>query len=293
MANLARVMNALYCHPWLISPAVHANLCEITRSHIDGTAHSENGRAEQWHAEKHGVLASGPAPEWWQNKWGEANGVQWVNDVVVFDIGGVIGRRFSSMLNNSGVTSVDVLGRMIEDAENDDRVSAMVFDFDTPGGTVSTVPEVGAKIAASKKPTVAYTGGLMASAGYWLASQADMIIAEPSAEIGSIGVYSAFLDRSRQFEMQGLKTELFNTGKYKGMGMPGISLTDEQRALIQSEVDTIFGWFVSAVTKSRRGVKSESMQGQTFFAEEAMRRGLIDKIGTINDAVSEASKMRR
>jgi ClpP class serine protease len=79
----------------------------------------------------------------------------------------------------------------------------------------------------------------MASAAYWIGVTADAIFAEPSAEIGSIGVYSAFLDESRAFEMEGLKTELFKTGKYKGMGMPGLPLTEDQRALIQAEVDRV------------------------------------------------------
>jgi signal peptide peptidase SppA len=298
MANLPKVMTALYCQPWLISPAAHSQLCEIARAHLEGIAHAADGIANQKQAEKHGPRPGIAGSEWWQRKddWtGEnvSNGVSWHNNVVRFDIGGVIGRRFSMMLNDSGVTSIDVLSRMLDDAEFDDRVSAVVLDLDTPGGTVTQVPEVAKQIAGYSKPVLAYTGGMMASAGYWLAVNAHEIWAAPSADIGSIGVYSAFLDRSRQFEMEGLKTELFKTGKYKGMGMPGLPLTDDQKALIQSEVDTIFGWFTAAVRNSRGKVADDTMQGQTFFGEEAKARNLVDRIGTITDAIERASQLTR
>ncbi len=302
MANLTRIMTALYCQPWLITATMHQRLCEIARDHLTGQAHGVNGRASEEHKREHGPVAGKSASEpleWWEieydtmyGKERRPNGVSFSDGVAVFDVGGVIGRKFSSFLNSSGVTSVDVLSRMVSDAAADDRVSALVLDIDSPGGTVTGVPETANAIAraAARKPVIAYTGGLMASAAYWIGVTADAIFAEPSAEVGSIGVYSAFLDESRAFEMEGLKTELFKTGKYKGMGIPGLPLTDDQRALIQAEVDTVFGWFKGAVRANRGQVSDDLMQGQTLFGEDAKAANLIDRIGTLDEAIAYAKQ---
>lgn len=294
MANLTRIIQALYCQPWLISPEMHYRLCEIVKSHVDETSHQAGGIALAKHAQRHGPT-NGAAIEWWQDSWGDANGVKWFGNVVAIDISGVIGRKFSSCLNSSGVTSIDVLDRLISAALDDDRVTGIVLDIDSPGGTVTQVPEVARTIAnaATQKPIVSFVGGMMASAAYWLGVGSDAIIASDSAEVGSIGVYSAFLDRSRQFQLEGLNVELFKTGKYKGMGMPGLPLTDDQRELIQADVNKIFGWFVNSVRANRRNVSDSAMQGQTFFGEDALANNLIDKIGTINDAIQMASQPKR
>ena len=298
MANLTRVVNALYCQPWLITPEMHQRLCEIVNRHLDGTAHNVGGCANIEHAENHGPIEA-QTVEWWQtwDKWEgvQPNGVSWVGGVAVVDINGVIGRKFSLMLNHSGVTSIDVLDRMMMAALADEKVEALVLDIDSPGGTVAGVPETSKAVAmfAQQKPIVAYCGGTMASAAYWLGCGADAIYAAESADIGSIGVYSAFLDQSRAYEMEGFKVELFKTGKFKGMGMPGLPLTDDQRALIQDDVDEIFDWFKGAVRSNRGSVSDDAMQGQTFFGAEARQRGLIDTIGTLNDAIEYASNQVR
>jgi signal peptide peptidase SppA len=292
MANLARIMTALYCQPWLITAAMHYRLCEIARDHMTGAAHDTGGRAGETQKREHGpVVASGPR-EWWQDDDDKPNGVEFRDGVAVFDVGGVIGRKFSGMLNSSGVTSIDVLSRMVKAAAADDRITAIVLDIDSPGGTVAGVPEMAQTVrdAAAVKPVVAYTGGLMASAAYWLGVGADAIFAGPSAEIGSIGVYSAFLDQSRAYEIEGYRTELFKTGKYKGMGIPGLPLTDDQRALIQADVDTVFGWFKAAVRANRGNVSDDVMQGQTLFGEDARAANLIDRIGTLDEAIAYAKQ---
>lgn len=301
MANLTRILTALYCQPWLLPAGMHRRLCDIAQAHAAGTAH-DGGIADHAHDRAHGPRAGEPGAEWWQierytydgAKVLENNGVDFADGVAVFDVGGVIGRRFSSFLNSSGVTSVDVLTRMLRAAAADERVTAAVLDIDSPGGAVTGTPEAAAAVAdlARTKPVVAYTGGLMASAAYWIAAPADAIYAEPSAEAGSIGVYSALLDVSRAFEMAGLKTELFKSGKYKAMGIEGIPLTDEQRALIQADVDKIGAWFRGDVRRFRGRISDETTQGQTLMADDALAAGLIDRIGTLDDAIAAARNSR-
>ena len=283
MRNLTRIKRALYCEPWLVTPEMHRQLCGIVAAHESGAAHLPAGISNVEHAQEHGVVAS----EDWDTMRGQPNGVTWYDSVVSIDVGGVIGRRFSAFLNSSGVTSVDVLERMIRAAAMDDRVDGIVLDIDSPGGTVAGTPEAAQAVefASERKPVAVYTGGMMASAAYWIGAPADAIFAAPSASIGSIGVYSAFMDQSRAMEMAGLKTELFKAGTFKAMGVPGVPLTDEQRELLQSRIDEIYDWFTSVVMINRRDVANSTMQGQTFMASEAMERNLIDGIGTFERAI--------
>lgn len=297
MPNLTRVITALYCQPWLITAAMHGKLCEIAAAHVTGAAHAAGGCATKGQSEQHGPTPAVDGLEWWQTvSCGVvvSNGVTFDDGVAVFAVSGVIGRKFSGLLNSSGVTSVDVLSRMIRAAADDDRVTGILLDIDSPGGTVTGVPEAAGVVAyaATKKPVVAFSDGMMCSAAYWLAVPADAIFAAPSADVGSIGVYSAVLDQSRAFEIAGLKTELFKTGKYKGMGVPGTPLTDDQRAWLQADVDKVFQWFRGAVTSNRGAVPDEAMQGQTMFAYEAKENGLIDAVGTFEDALSYTKKQK-
>jgi ClpP class serine protease len=140
--------------------------------------------------------------------------------------------------------------------------------------------------------TLAYTDELMASAAMWLSAGCGAIYASQTAKVGSIGVYMAFLDQSRAMEMQGLKVELIKAGRLKGMGMPGTELTDEMRDMLQEEVDKVYGWFTSHV-QAHRYVGFDSMQGQAFFGEDAVGRGLVDRIGSRADAVRELKDMIR
>jgi ClpP class serine protease len=100
---------------------------------------------------------------------------------------------------------------------------------------VAGTPELAAAVASlnEDKPVYAFSSGLMASAAYWIASQARAIYATPSAQVGSIGVVQAVVDDSGALDRDGIKVEVFSVGKYKAMGAPGTSLTDDQRDLMQ------------------------------------------------------------
>ena len=98
---------------------------------------------------------------------------------------------------------------------------------------------------------------------------------------GSIGVFSALLDYVEWMKKEGLKLELMKAGRDKAMGLPGTSLTVEQRAVIQADVDEIFGWFTADVRSHRKAlaaVPEESMQGQCFMGARAVAAGLADEV---------------
>lgn len=280
--RLVRVLTALYCETWLLTPDMHQTLCEIAKAHAAG------GAVE---AEQHAAaarMAANPAKRRYELAGPAGRSA-------LIPVEGVIGRKFSSSLYSSGVTSVDVFQRILSEAAADDEVDALTLVFDSPGGIAMGVPEAAAAIraASARKPVVAYADGLMDSAAYWMASQADVIYATPSADVGSIGAYIAILDTSRYNEMTGMRTELFRSGRFKGMGVRGTSLTDEQRDMIQREVDAVAGQFKAAVRAGRdpKQIADDTMQGQSFSAEEALGRGLIDGITDLETAVADAERL--
>jgi signal peptide peptidase SppA len=175
-----------------------------------------------------------------------------------------------------GATDFDEIEAAAHAARADANVRGVFLDINSPGGTVNGTPETGDAIRAlaDAKPVYAFTSGLMCSAAYWLASQAHVIHCTPSATVGSIGVVVGFLDASKAYEMHGYKMEVFASGKFKGAGMPGTSLTDEQREQIRATVMEINDDFRAAVLSRGRAIKPEAMEGQTFMGRAAAKENL-------------------
>lgn len=210
---------------------------------------------------------------------------------------GIVGKHLSAMEQMcAGGLSLDRLALELEDAASDPGVSDIVLWLDTPGGVVTGTPETASLIRsiAAVKPIVGYCDSLCASAGYWLLAGCDMIYATPSAELGSIGVYSALYDYSDWMAKEGVKLELFKAGDFKAMGLPGTQLTDGQRALLKDKVDAIYteftGWVAAcrgtaSTAREASTVDLATMQGQTFRGEAARAAGLCDAIVTGLDQV--------
>lgn len=199
------------------------------------------------------------------------------NGVGVIGIRGPIIRspdRLSRLL--FGATSHDDISAALQEASGRNDVRAIFLDIDSPGGTVAGTPELAAQVAtvAEAKPVYAFSSGLMCSAAYWLASQAQAIYATPSARIGSIGVILPVVDSSEAFNRNGFKVEVFSVGKFKAMGTPGVSLTDEQRALIDGNLREVAQDFHAAVLARGRNIPASAMEGQDFSGKQAQRFNL-------------------
>lgn len=162
-------------------------------------------------------------------------------------------------------------------AEADPQIDTVLLDIHSPGGSVTGTPETAARIARmrEKKEIHAFTSTLCCSAAYYIASQADVIAAAPSATVGSIGVYLAIIDQTRALEMEGIKVELIKAGRLKAMGASFKPVTDEERKILQAGVDRIHADFRKAVTTLRK-VGNEDMEGQWFDGTEAHSKKLVD-----------------
>lgn len=175
-----------------------------------------------------------------------------------------------------GATDINQVADAVRQAADSKEVKSILLDIDSPGGTVNGTPELAQVVAdASKLKTIyAFSAGQMCSAAYWVASQCQAVYASPSARVGSIGVMLPFIDSAEKFRSQGLKVEVFAAGKFKGMGTPGVPLSEEQRALLQADVEEIAADFKEAVLARGRRIPDEAMEGQSFSARKAQRYNL-------------------
>jgi capsid assembly protease len=214
--------------------------------------------------------------------------------VAVLPLYGLILHRGSDMGDISGpqATSVQKFTQQFRQAVNDPNVSAIVLDVDSPGGTVEGVDELASEIRAAKgkKPTIAVSNKLCASAAYYIASACDEIVASPSSTTGSIGVYSAHEDASKYLENLGVKVSIIKFGENKAEGNPYEPLTDASRAHMQDMVDMFGQMFEKAVAKGRKisqkAVHETFGQGLMFGASQALKIGMVDTVGTLDDVLA-------
>ncbi len=190
-----------------------------------------------------------------------------------------------------GATGSEDISDALREAGERADIKAVFLNIDSPGGTVAGTPELAAavKVLNERKPVYAFSSGLMCSAAYWIASQARAIYATPSAQVGSIGVVQAVIDNTAALDMAGLKVEVFSVGKYKAMGAPGTTLTDDQRGLIQSNLAEIAAEFHDAVLSRGRAIPAEAMEGQTFSGKQAQRNNLA---GMVPDRAEAMRRLR-
>lgn len=207
-------------------------------------------------------------------------------------ISGVIIPKAGAFDKMSGGTSTQAIAADLRAAVAAPDVSSIILDMDSPGGAVAGVPELGDVIAetARIKPVTAVANHEALSAAYWLASQANRIVASPSARVGSIGVITRHEDQSSAEAMEGVKTTLVTAGKFKGEGNPFEPLTDEARDRLQSMVDEYYGMFVEAVARGR-GVEADQVrtgfgEGRSLTASEALTAGLVDDVATLESVVA-------
>jgi signal peptide peptidase SppA len=176
------------------------------------------------------------------------------------------------------------VANLIRSAADDSRIKSLVLHINSPGGMVVGTPEVGNAIRAfndSGKISIAFADTLMASAAYWIGSQASAVFSTESALLGSIGVIRPHVDASGMREQMGIKMEVFRGGKHKVAGAYNTEMTDEQREFIQSGVDEIHEQFKSAVRNGRGDIKDDDMQGQIFYGSKAVEKGLAN--GTVDN----------
>lgn len=266
--NLTKQIQRMYMDFWLINPNLHKTLCEkmFQVSGMQGFMIEESAELK---------------PD--------------ISDsTAIIPIKGVIGKDLMEIEKMMGMVDVNDIGEMVDWAMEDESIKSVLFDIDSPGGTVNGIPELADKVMAlnENKKCISYTSGLMCSAAYWIGSQSYAVMASKSAQVGSVGVYLPFMDMSRMAEMQGIKVDVIKAGKFKGAGVQGTALNDDQRSMLQDRVNYIHANFKEDI-KRVRDVEDSDMEGQDFFAPLALGAGLIDEVCDYNGALRDAKMLAK
>ncbi len=202
-----------------------------------------------------------------------------------------------AVLNLKGVISPRAggIGRALRSVVGDTNISAVVIDVNSPGGNVHGVTELAQQMRAARgaKPIIACVSPICASAAYWIASQADEIVVTESGEVGSIGVVAYHEDISRMLDAEGVTPTIIRSTPEKMEMHPSFPLTEGAKAHLQGEIDRYYGMFVADVAAGR-GVKvgqvtSDFGSGRMVGAREAVRLGMADRIGTLDDELARLS----
>jgi len=221
-----------------------------------------------------------------------------ISSVSVIPVHGAIEHRSDWMMEMFGTgTSVEALREALRAELNDPAVKAIVLDVDSPGGSVAGITELAAEIRAARggtKPIVAVANTMAASAAYWLAASCDEMVATPSAQVGAIGIYAVHEDVSRMLDSLGVTMTIVSAGPHKVDGNEFEPLSDEARADIQKRVDSTYDQFIEDVAAGRRvpvaSVREDFGGGRVLTAKEALKAGMVDRIGTLSATVQRLGR---
>lgn len=184
----------------------------------------------------------------------------------------------------------------IEQYRDREDVKAFVFRIDSPGGTVVAAQEVYAEIRKLKgrKITLSSLGNVAASGGYYVASATDEILANPGTLTGSIGVLSEYANFEELLKKVGLRSTVLKSGRFKDVGSPLREMTTEEAEYLQGLLDNIHKQFIRDVALGRDKPLEEIepfSDGRVFTGEQAREIGLVDRLGTFQDALDRAAEL--
>jgi signal peptide peptidase SppA len=263
--NLPNIISKVIGQPWLITAEKHHAIMSALEAKLSGDFQTINSFDER-------DPDSGSGRDEYR-EFQTAGGT-----IAVIPVHGILGKHLSSMETACGGCSLDTLQNQLRTAFSP-RISRVLLDINSPGGTVTGTPETAALIRelAAVKPVWAFTDADACSGALWLASQCNEFYASESAEVGSCGVRMVLLDITEQLKDEGVKVNAIYSGKYKMLGASFKSLEPEEREMLQAESNRIHAQFQSAV-QSVRNVDEHYLQGQVFRGEEAAGIGMTSGV---------------
>ncbi|OGW37358.1 MAG: multidrug transporter [Nitrospirae bacterium RBG_13_39_12] len=184
----------------------------------------------------------------------------------------------------------------IKDYTKNPMIKAIVLRIDSPGGAVAPAQEIYEELkkTVAKKKVVVSMGSIAASGGYYIASPATRIIANPGTLTGSIGVIMEIPNIEGLMNKFGIKTEVVKSGRHKDMASIFRGIKKEEREILQNVLDNVHEQFIKAVAEGRKMLYDDVKQiadGRIFTGEQALKAGLIDELGTLEDAIQSAAKL--
>ncbi len=203
-------------------------------------------------------------------------------NVAIIPVHGVITLSGSNDLFSPQTASATDIVRYIEQADDTRGIRLIVLEINSPGGSAVASQEIASAIQRAETPTVAWVREVGASGAYWIASQTDYVIANPMSITGSVGVIASYLEFSEFLGRYNVTYEQLTAGENKDVGNPFVRMTDEQRAMLQAQLDSIHDYFVDDVAKGRNLTEeqiAEVRTGMFFLGAQAQELGLVDELG--------------
>jgi len=211
------------------------------------------------------------------------------NKIAIVKIQGAISSDSMKIPFQTSIATSSKIVEYLEAAEKSKAIKGIILEINSPGGTVLASKDIADKVKSIEKPVVALIRDMGTSGGYWVASAADKIVADPMSVTGSIGVISAYLEFSELFEKYGITYEGMKSGELKDIGSPFKKLTDEERKVLQSKLDRIHEYFIKEVSANRKLSEADTRElatGVYFLGEEAKEIGLVDYLGNRELAIN-------
>lgn len=203
----------------------------------------------------------------------------------------------------SGEGDVNTIGegsmrRSLQEARKDKKVKAIVLRIDSPGGNALTSDLIWREVELTKKvkPVVVSMGNYAASGGYYIACNANTIFAQNNTITGSIGVFGVLPNFNQLAKKIGINTEQVKTHQNSANYSPFVPVDENFKAVTLQGIEHIYKTFVSHVAQGRKmsfAAVDSIAQGRVWSGSEALKIGLVDKIGGLNAAIVEAARLSK
>jgi protease-4 len=216
---------------------------------------------------------------------------------LVYAEGPIVDGEAGSGFGQPQVIAGNTLARQLRQLRYDDDVKAVVLRVNSPGGSATASEVILREVRLLKeagKPVVASMGNVAASGGYWIASLADSIVAEPTTITGSIGVFSLFVNLETLGDKVGINWDGVKTAELADIFTSSRPKTDQELAILQKAVDQIYDEFLARVVEGRDlplETVADIAQGRVWSGKSAQQLGLVDELGGLDRAIALAAEL--
>lgn len=210
---------------------------------------------------------------------------------------GLRGNRIAVIELEGVITESDRVVRQFKKYRESRSIKAIVFRVDSPGGDIVASQEIYEEVRKTRdagKPVVVSMGSVAASGGYYVSCGASRIVANRGTMTGSIGVISHFLQFEELMSKIGIASVTVQSGKYKDTGSPFRKFSEEDKKYWEQLIRDMYNQFVTVVERERKMPREKVLglaDGRVYSGEQALRLGLVDTLGTYQDAIRIASDL--
>lgn len=218
---------------------------------------------------------------------------------VYYAYGDIVDVAGTNSMGDSHEIVGDQIVKDLDDLAQDDDIKAVVLRINSGGGSAYASEQMwrAVQMLKKKKPVVVSMGGLAASGGYYMSCGADRIVAEPTTLTGSIGIFGLVPDPTALLtDKLGLHFDVVKTSESADFGAMGRPLSPSEAGAMQAYVERGYSLFLSRVAEGRKLTVADVdsiAQGRVWTGQQALKLKLVDKLGTLEDAIAEAAKLSK